>query len=77
MANSIDITERCLPALKTRGCAPAFLPFTAYSRLQASIGTICTAAGCLSRSNVQTQISGLSTTRRQQTLSLLLLVLLP
>jgi hypothetical protein len=34
MANSIDITERCLPVLKTRGCAPAFLPFTAYSRPQ-------------------------------------------
>ncbi|KAL6748260.1 P-loop containing nucleoside triphosphate hydrolase protein, partial [Haematococcus lacustris] len=34
LANSIDITERCLPALKCRGCSPDFLPFTAYSRTQ-------------------------------------------
>ncbi len=34
MANSIDITERSLPALKCRGCTPEFLPFTAYSRPQ-------------------------------------------
>ncbi|KAF5839088.1 P-loop containing nucleoside triphosphate hydrolase protein [Dunaliella salina] len=34
MANSIDITERSLPALKCRGCAPEFMPFTAYSRPQ-------------------------------------------
>lgn len=37
LANSIDITERCLPALKCRGCAPEFIPFTAYARPQVSL----------------------------------------
>ncbi len=34
MANSLDITERCLPELKVRGCAPTFIPFAAYMRPQ-------------------------------------------
>lgn len=34
MANSLDVTERCLPELKLRGCAPTFMPFGAYLRVQ-------------------------------------------
>lgn len=34
IANSIDLTERALPALKLRGCTPALVPFPAYSTAQ-------------------------------------------
>ena len=34
IANSIDLTERALPALKLRGCTPALLAFPAYSTAQ-------------------------------------------
>lgn len=34
IANSIDLTERALPALKLRGCTPALVPFPAYTTAQ-------------------------------------------
>ena len=34
ISNSIDLTERTLPALRTRGCQPAFICFPAYSAPQ-------------------------------------------
>ncbi|KAI8468241.1 MAG: hypothetical protein J3K34DRAFT_478706 [Monoraphidium minutum] len=34
IANSIDLTERALPALKLRGCTPGLLAFPAYSTAQ-------------------------------------------
>jgi cell division control protein 6 len=36
IANSIDLTERALPALKLRGCTPSLLAFPAYSTAQVS-----------------------------------------
>lgn len=34
IANSIDLTERALPALKLRGCTPTLVPFPAYTTAQ-------------------------------------------
>lgn len=34
IANSIDLTERALPALKLRGCTPRLLAFPAYTTAQ-------------------------------------------
>ena len=34
MANSLDLTERTLPALKCRGCQPDMLLFPAYTKTQ-------------------------------------------
>jgi hypothetical protein len=34
ISNSIDLTERTLPALRTRGCQPSFVCFPAYSAPQ-------------------------------------------
>jgi hypothetical protein len=36
IANSIDLTERALPALKLRGCTPALVAFPAYTAAQAA-----------------------------------------
>lgn len=36
IANSLDLTERMLPALKCRGVAPDFVSFPAYSKSQVS-----------------------------------------
>jgi len=34
IANSIDLTERALPALKLRGCTPTLIAFPAYTTAQ-------------------------------------------
>ena len=34
IANSLDLTERMLPALKCRGASPDFVCFPAYSKTQ-------------------------------------------
>jgi hypothetical protein len=36
IANSIDLTDRALPALKLRGCSPSLLCFPAYTAAQMS-----------------------------------------
>ncbi|GBF91534.1 hypothetical protein Rsub_04274 [Raphidocelis subcapitata] len=41
IANSIDLTERALPALKLRGCTPTLVAFPAYSTAQV-VGIITT-----------------------------------